>query len=101
MTSPPNTAIGRCLTTAVATAVALALLAMAAGASAQTGVAPTRALGAHLGLNALVGSDLGRAAGRGRPEPVTTSGNFLLRKGVYTPLEDVRGATYTAYLSAK
>jgi probable HAF family extracellular repeat protein len=98
MTSPASTAIRRCLITAVAAALALLLLGVAARASAQTGVAPTRALGAQLGLNALLGSDLGRAAERVRPEPVPTSGNFLLRNGTYTPLEDVRGATYTAYL---
>jgi probable HAF family extracellular repeat protein len=99
MTSPTDTALHRCLITAVAAALAFAALAVVGSASAQATVMAPQALGIDVGLTAMSGSDLGPSAGRGRPAPAATSGNFLLRKGIYTPLEEVRGATYTAYLS--
>ena len=98
MTSLTSTSLCRRLMAAVAAALALALLAVAGPASAQPGVVPPRALGVDLELNATRGSDVLPAAGCGRQAPAASSGNFLLGKGVYTPLEDVRGATYTAYL---
>jgi uncharacterized membrane protein len=99
MTSLDFMTIHRRLITAVTTALALALLAVVGSASAQATAMAPRALGIDGGLTAMSGSDLGPSAGRGRPAPTATSGNFLLRKGIYTPLEEVRGATYTAYLS--
>jgi probable HAF family extracellular repeat protein len=50
----------------------------------------------RLGLGIL--SDLGPRAGLRRPAPASASGNFLLRKGVFTPLPDMPGTLETNHL---
>ena len=68
--------------------LAVALLRVAGSASAQPGAAASSLLGADLALNAMPGTDPGPAVGRWRETPAATSGNFLLRKGVFSPLAD-------------
>jgi uncharacterized membrane protein len=97
MTPLTSTSIRRHLITAVAAALALALLAVAGSASAQPSAAAPSLLGADLGLNPMPGTDLGPAAGRARQAPALTSGNLLLRNGVFSPLADVPGAGRTTH----
>jgi hypothetical protein len=82
-------------------AVAVVLAVLAVASSGSTGSPVPRAT-ASIGVPRLdMMSAFGdRAAARGRKAPATSSGNFLLRKGVFTPLEDLRGAVGTAYTGA-
>jgi uncharacterized membrane protein len=93
--------IGRHLITAVAAVLALSTFALANLQPASAGSAVTRAT-ASIGVPRLdmMSSFADGAAARGRKPPATTSGNFLLRKGVLTPLDDLRGAAGTAYNGA-
>jgi uncharacterized membrane protein len=90
--------IGRHLITAVAAVLALSTLAVANLQPASAGSAVPRAP-ASIGVPHLdmMSAFTDGAAARGRKAPATTSGNFLLRQGVFTPLEDLRGAVGTAY----
>jgi probable HAF family extracellular repeat protein len=54
---------------------------------------------APAGAAGLPGLDLGADSAGARRAPTATSGNLLLRKGVFTPLEDVPGAGRTAHLA--
>jgi uncharacterized membrane protein len=82
MTSGHNTRIacrGLAATALVAVLTALALAAPPAGAAG------------------LPGFDLGSDSASAPRAPAATSGNFLLRKGVFTPLRDVPGAGRTSH----
>jgi uncharacterized membrane protein len=97
MTSPPyNRRRGLA---ALALATVLAVLATAASPPAWSAVPRATA---SIGVPPLdMMSSFGdRATARGRKAPATTSGNFLLRRGVFAPLEDLRGAAGTTYTGA-
>jgi probable HAF family extracellular repeat protein len=84
MTSLHNTRIPCRGLAAIALVAVLATLALAAGPA---------------GAASLPGVDLGSDSAGARRAPVATSGNFLLRRGVFTPLEDVPGAGRTSHLA--
>jgi uncharacterized membrane protein len=89
MTARTNTSRARLL------ALAILLAVLAATASGAAGSPVSRAT-ASPGLD-MTSAFAGQAADRGRKPPATTSVNFLLRKGVFTPLEDVPGAGRTTH----
>jgi uncharacterized membrane protein len=82
--------------------VTIAILVLAAmwpsGAAGSPGPPAAKSIGGP-GLD-MMSAFADGAAARGPRAPATTSGNFLLRKGVLTPLEDLRGAAGTAYNAA-
>ena len=61
----------------------------------------TTSLGRHLiaAVAAALALALLAVGGSAAAQPGATSGNFLLRKGVYAPLEDFSGGAATAYTS--
>ena len=79
----------------IAVAAVLAVLAVAAAPAGAAKEAPAPA--EMLSAASLVGFDRDSDAASGRQTPVATSGNFLLRNSVFTPLEDVPGAGRTTH----
>jgi uncharacterized membrane protein len=87
--------IGRHLITAVAALLAFSTFAVVNLQPASAVPRATASIGGpHLDMMSALADG---AAGRARKAPATTSGNFLLRKGVFTPLDDLRGAARTTY----
>jgi uncharacterized membrane protein len=100
MSSPPNGPLHRRRgLAALALAIVLAVLATAASPPARSAVPRATA---SIGVPPLdmMSAFADGAAARGRKGPATTSGNFLLGRGVFAPLEDLRGAAGTAYTGA-
>ena len=92
MTARRNTSHARLL----ALAIVLAVLAAASSGAAGSPVSRATASTGVPGLD-MMSAFADGAADRGRKAPVTPSGNFLLRKGAFTPLEGLRGAVRTTY----
>jgi probable HAF family extracellular repeat protein len=84
------------ITAVVASTLLLALLAVAGWVSSSAAAQPT-ASPDGFGLGDFPGP--GPKTQRRREASAAASGNFLLRKGVFTPLADVRGSL-TAYLGS-
>jgi uncharacterized membrane protein len=83
---------------ALALAIVLAVLTAASSGAAGSPMSRATASTGVPGLD-MMSAFADGAAARGR-KGATTSGNFLLRKGVFTPLEDLRGAVGTAFTGA-
>jgi uncharacterized membrane protein len=87
--------IGRHLITVVGAVLALSTFAVA---NLQPASAVPRATASAGGPGLDMMSALAEGAAHlGRKAPVTPSGSFLLRKGVFTPLEGLHGAARTTY----
>jgi uncharacterized membrane protein len=99
MSSPPSPHNRRRGLAALALAIVLAVLAAASSGAAGSPVPRATVSIGVPGLD-MMSAFADGAAARVRKAPATTSGNFMLRKGVFTPLEDLRGAAGTAYTGA-